>query len=386
MTYNNKYIAVLIAGMAALSSCDNSPKFHVEGTIEDAKGSMLYLEAITLEGVQKLDSTKLSASGDFSFSAAAPSSPEFYALRIGDSRINFSIDSTETVTFTAKLPDMSTGYTVEGSENCKRIKEISLQQAKLQAKIVQLEKNTSMYPGDIVDSINSLVDQYKDKMKNDYIFKAPMEASAYYAVCQSITDLSTTYQLFDPLTNRDDVKCYAAVATAWDGYYPNAKRTEQICNLAIQGMHNTSPKKTKEIQVDESKIKEIGLIDISLPDINGKIQTLSKLKGKVVLLDFTMYSASQSAERTRMMRDLYDKYKDRGFEIYQVSLDNDMHFWKFSCENLPWVCVHETDGNAVNLYGVKNLPTFFFINRDNELVKRNTDVKTTIEDEILKLL
>lgn len=385
MTFN-QYLAVIITGAATLVSCDNTPKFHVEGTIEEAEGSMLFLEAMTLEGVQKLDSTRLSASGRFSFSAAAPASPEFYALRIGDSRINFSIDSTETVTFAAKLPTMSSDYTIEGSENSLRIKEICRQQAKLQAEIIALEKNTSMYPGDIVDSINSLVRQYKERMKNDYIFKAPMEASAYYAVCQSITDLTTSYQLFNPLTDRDDVKCYAAVATAWDGFHPNAKRTEQICNLAIQGMNNTSPKKVQEVEIDGSKITEVGLIDIALPDINGKTHTLTSLKGKVVMLDFTMYSAAQSAERTRLMRDLYDKYKDRGLEIYQVSLDDDTHFWKFSCENLPWICVHETNGNAVRLYGVQTLPTFFLINRDNELVKRSSDVSATIENEILKLL
>lgn len=383
---HNKYIAVIIAGATALVSCDNTPKFHVDGTIEEADGSMLYLEAMTLDGIQKLDSTRLSANGRFSFSAIAPTSPEFYALRIGDHRINFSIDSTESVTFTAKLPTMSSDYKVEGSENSLRIKEICKQQAKLQAKIIALEKNTSMYPGDIVDSINLLVRQYKEKMKNDYIFKAPMEASAYYAVCQSITDLTTTYQLFNPLTDRDDVKCYAAVATAWDGFHPSAKRTEQICNMAIQGMNNTAPKKVQEIEIDKSKITEVGLIDIELPDINGKTHTLTSLKGKVVMLDFTMYSGAESAERTRMMRDLYDKYKDRGLEIYQVSLDDDTHFWKFSCENLPWICVHETDGNAMRLYGVQTLPTFFLINRDNELVKRSSDVTTTIEDEILKLL
>ncbi len=382
---HNKYIAVIIAG-AALASCDRTPQFRVEGTVSGAEGSTVYLEAMTLEGVQPLDSARLPASGAFSFSAPAPEGPEFYALRIGDSRIHFSIDSTETVTFTASMPDMGSDYTVEGSDNCERIREICKGQARLQADIVALERNTSMYPGDIVDSINTLVREYKERMKRDYIFKAPMEASAYYAVCQSITDLTTTYQLFNPLTDRDDVKCYAAVATAWDGFHPDSKRTEQICNMAIKGLGNTAPKKVREMEIDGSKITEVGLIDLSLPDINGRDRTLTSLKGKVVLLDFTMYSAGGSAQRTRMMRDLYERYKDRGLEIYQVSLDDDTHFWKFSCENLPWVCVHETDGTAVRLYGVRDLPTYFLISRGGDLVKRSSDVTTTIEDEILKLL
>ena len=372
--------------LSFFTACDNSPKFQVEGTISEADGKMLYLEAMTLEGIQRIDSTRLKGDGTFCFRAPAPTNPEFYALCLDNQRINFSIDSTETVRFTAQLPTFSSSYTVEGSDNCQKIKEIALLQSALQQQIIELEKNQSMYPGDIVDSIEVLVNAYKELMKNDYIYKEPMKAYAYYAVCQSITDLQTTYQLFNPSTNRDDVKCYAAVATAWDGLYPDAKRTEQICNMAIQGMSNTAPAQPKYVQIDESKISEVSILDVELPDINGKMRKLTDLKGKVVMLDFTIYSAKESAERTRRMRDVYEKYKGQGFEIYQVSLDNDIHFWKVSCEKLPWICVHETDGSAVKLYGVVNVPTFFLINRNNELVKRSDQVTTSLEEEIKRLL
>ena len=369
-----------------LTACDSSPKFTVNGTIADAEGSMLYLEAMTLNGVQKLDSIKLKESGEFQFRADAPTNPEFYALRIGNSRINFSIDSTETITIAAKQPAMSNNYTIEGPDNCVKIKEITQLQSQLQSQIIALERNKSMYPGDIVDSINSLVKAYKEKMKYEYIFKEPMKAYAYYAVCQSITDLSMVYQLFDPLTNRDDVKCYATVATAWDGMYPDAERTKQICNMAIKGMGNTAPVSERVVTLDESIISETNIIDVELPDINSNLHSLTSLKGKVVMLDFTVYGAPESAERTRRLRDLYDKYHGQGFEIYQVSLDNDIHFWKYSCENLPWICVHETNGDAVRSYQVSNVPAFFLINRDNELIMRNTMIQTSLEDEVQKLL
>jgi hypothetical protein len=103
------------------------------------------------------------------------------------------------------------------------------------------------------------------------------------------------------------------------------------------------------------------------------------------MLDFTLYGAERSAERTRLMRDLYDKYKDKGFEIYQVSLDDDTHFWKFSCENLPWICVHETHGDAVRDYRVDALPAFFLIDRSNTLYKRSSQMKD-VEAEIRTLL
>lgn len=192
--------------------------------------------------------------------------------------------------------------------------------------------------------------------------------------------------LFNPLTDRTDVKCYATVATAWDGAYHDAPRTQQLCNMAIKGMDNTAAPQQKVIDVDESKVSEAGIIDINLPDINSKMRSIKDLKGKVALLDFTLYGAKESAERTRLLRTLYEKYHAQGFEIYQISLDEDIHFWKFSCENLPWVCVHETDGTTTQIYNIVDLPTFFLVNRNNEIVVRSDFMEGTLEDNIQRLL
>lgn len=381
-----KRILSLLAIVLTLVSCDNKSGFRITGTIEGAEDSTLRLEANAIDGVKELASVKLDADGDFSFDAPAPASPEFYSLRIGDKRIYFSVDSTETITFKADYKTMTRDYTVEGSENAAKIKEIYLMQQRLQSDIIALEKNTSMYPGDIADSIGLMVRQYKEKMKSDYIFTAPDKPYSYYAVSQSITDLEGSFMLFNPLSDRDDVKCYAAVATSWQTLYPESERTKQICNMAIRGLGNTAQSQKRTVTVDGVNVSETGMIDIELPDINSNLRRLSDLKGHVVVLDFTKYAEKESAERTRIMRSIYDKYKDRGLEIYQVSLDDDVHFWKFSCENLPWVCVHETDGMAVSMYSVQQLPTFFIINREGEVVTRSEMMKRTMEDEIKSLL
>ncbi|MBQ6965309.1 MAG: AhpC/TSA family protein [Bacteroidaceae bacterium] len=382
-----KILNMIAAGAIVLASCDQAPKFHVEGTIEEAKDSMLYFAQSTLEGVKNLDSVKLGESGTFSFKTSAPKDcPEFYLLRIGEHIIHFSVDSTESLTFAAKLPTMESDYTVSGNESSEKIREISLMQQQVQRRLVEIEQNEDMYPGDKVDSIEHIINQYKERVKMGYIFTDPKSAAAYYAVCQSLTDMRGTFMLFNPLTDRSDVKCYATVATSWDGTYPDAPRTKQLCNMAIKGMDNTAKPQQKVVELDEKKVKETGIIDINLPDINSNLHSILDLKGKVVLIDFTAYAAKESAERTRLMRSLYEKYHGQGFEIYQISLDDDVHFWKFSCENLPWVCVHETDGNVTNIYGVANLPTFFLVNRDNEIVLRSDFMEGTLEDNIRKLL
>ena len=105
-----KAAALLIAAIT-ITSC-NENKFTVEGQIANAKDSVLYFENVGLEGINVLDSVKLSDSGDFSFSEPATKAPEFYRLRISDQIINVSIDSTETVTIKGEYPGMASNYTV----------------------------------------------------------------------------------------------------------------------------------------------------------------------------------------------------------------------------------------------------------------------------------
>lgn len=370
-----------------MTACGKGEQFRVEGTIEGAKDSMLYLVQNALEGVQRLDSVKLKENGTFTFEVEAPTdAPEFYALVAGRHVIHFAVDSTETIIVKAKLPTMECDYTIDGNESSLKIRDISRMQQDVQARLVAIERNRDMLPGDQRDSLESILTTYKEQMKRNYIVGNPLLAVAYFAVCQSITDQGGTFQLFNPLTNRDDIRCYAAVATAWDGIYPDAPRTKQLCNMAIKGMDNTATPQQQALEVDAEKVSETGIIDINLPDINSHLHSIKDMKGKVVMIDFTMYGAKESAERTRLMRSLHEKYHELGFEIYQISLDDDLHFWKFACENLPWVCVHETDGTTTNIYNVKNLPTFFLVNRNNEIVVRSDFMKGSLEENVQKLL
>ena len=106
------------------------------------------------------------------------------------------------------------------------------------------------------------------------------------------------------------------------------------------------------------------------------------------MLDFTAYTHPQSSARVLGLRNLYEKYRTQGLEIYQISLDENEHFWKTVVENLPWVCVRDSEGlysrNAA-LYGVRELPTYFLINRAGEIIARDTAVKD-LETEIQQLL
>ena len=377
--------AVFLATAMMTIACNNN-KFTVEGQITNAKDSTLYFENVGLEGINILDSVKLGDSGDFSFSEAATTAPEFYRIRISDQIINVSIDSTETVQIKAEYPGMAANYTVSGSENCEKIKELALKQIALQSQVIAVQKNYPLGVDVINDSIQKLIDAYKEDVKHQYIFKEPNKSYAYFALFQTLGN----WLIFNPRTSKDDIKAFAAVATSWDTYYPHAERGQNLHNIAIEGMRNQRivDAQNQDLQVEASKVKESGVLDIALPDNHGQVRHLTDLKGKIVLLDFHVFALEDSPARILMLRELYNKYHAQGLEIYQVSLDSDEHFWKQQTAALPWISVRDADGinsQRLVLYNVQAVPDYFVIDRGNNIVKRAALVKD-IEVEIKKLL
>ena len=379
-----KAAAIAVAVMT-IASC-NDKKFTVEGQITNAKDSVLYFENVGLEGINVLDSVKLDNNGSFSFRGEAPVAPEFYRLRIADQIINVSIDSTETVQFKGEYPGMASNYTVSGSDNCEKIKELTLMQMDLQKRAIAIQRNSSLGVDEANDSIQHIINAHKDEVKKNYIYKEPYKAYSYFALFQAIGN----YLIFNPRTSKDDIKAFAAVATSWDTYYPHAERGQNLHNIAIEGMKNQRivEAQNSQFQIEASKVQESGLLDIALLDNKGQERHLTDLKGKVVLLDFHIFAMSESPTRIIMLRELYNKYQAQGLEIYQVSLDPDEHFWKQQTAALPWISVRDADGvnsQRLVLYNIQAVPDFFLIDRGNNLVKRAIQIKD-LEAEIKKLL
>ena len=379
-----KAAAMVIAAMTIASCNDN--KFTVEGQISNAKDSILYFENVGIESVNVLDSVKLGVNGDFSFSENATKAPEFYRLRIADQIINISIDSTETVNVKGEYPGMASNYTISGSENCEKIKELTLKQMDLQSRAIAIQKNTALGIDAANDSILKIIDEYKKDVKTNYIYKEPYKAYSYFALFQTLGN----WLIFNPRTDKEDIKAFAAVATSWDTYYPHAERGQNLHNIAIEGMKNQRimAAKNQEFQIEASKVQESGVLDIALIDNKGNERHLTDLKGQVVLLDFHIFALEDSPARIIMLRELYNKYHAQGLEIYQVSLDSDEHFWKQQTAALPWISVRDADGvnsQRLVMYNIQAVPDLFIIDRGNNLVKRAAQIKD-LEAEIKKLL
>ena len=378
-----KGIIILTAALA-LAGCSKE-KFHISGAITEAKDSILYLENLSLDGPQVIDSVKLDDTGNFKFSGDRPEAPEFYRLRIADQYISLSVDSTENISVKAKYSTLSTDYTVEGSENCSTIQEISKKNIALLNLVQAIQRTPGLGIDATRDSVTKVIEDYKTAIKNDYIYKEPYKASSYFALFQTLGNRL----IFNPRESKEDIKAFAAVATSWDTYHPHALRGQNLHNIAIEGMKNVRIIESKRNQqIDLSKVNVTNTLDINLISNKGQASKLSDLKGKVVLLDFHVFSSKESMARIMQLREIYNKYHAKGFEIFQVSLDSNEHFWKQQTAALPWISVRDPEGansRLLQTYNIQGLPTFFLVGRDNIPCKRDAQIKD-LDAEIQKLL
>ena len=371
---STRLLTVLGLCMFFLSACNNSSDFTVKGVVAGADGQLMYLENVGISNVVTLDSIKLAPGGKFKFTEKRPEYPDFYRLRLNNQLINFAVDSTETISFVADAGTFATSYSVEGSENSKAIKAITLAQLDANQAISRLRKE---YEDKMISDttyrmkVLAAADAYKEVARK-YIYSAPMSTAAYFALFQQIDGL-----LFFDLYDRKDVKAYGAVATSYNHTYPESPRSKHLYNLTLQSMKVLRAQ--RPVDYSNVETKEISFLDIELPDVRGEVVKLSTVApGKVVLINFTAYQTEWSPALNMALGELYTKYHDQELEIYQVSLDSDFHFWRNGASNLPWVTVHDPRSvysQVAGLYNVKQLPALFILDRKGNLVKRVEDVK-----------
>ena len=117
--------------------------------------------------------------------------------------------------------------------------------------------------------------------------------------------------------------------------------------------------------------------DIELPDPDGNMRKLSDLRGKVVLVDFwASWCGPCRRENPNVVRTYY-RYRDKGFEVFSVSLDNDRNKWleAIQRDGLVWPN-HVSDlrgwsSAGGRLYGIMSIPATVLVDRDGKILARN---------------
>ena len=375
-------IAVAAMLLGSCSDKEKAPVFTVKGNIANAADKNIGIYHIAAGGAKEIEKKTLDNEGNYEFQVPRPEHFDFYLLNVEEAgTITFIADSTETITINSNAEDFISDYTVDGNAENQRIKEIKLLRDALEEQVKAMANSTSPAIIKTEREIRAFVDEFKENIIKQYIIPAPGSASAYYALTLTLAGTP----IFNPLTNKNDSRCFAAVATNFQRQHPGTRHTQRITEIAEKGLKSTRKPREVELEVEEREATITDLFDIRLPQANGDTITLSSMKGKVILLDFTVYENTEISSRNLNLRNLYEKYGNKGFEIFQISFDRREHFWQQSAANLPWTCVRDASGTSLSLYNVQALPTFFLINRKGEILLRDTQIENT-EKEIEKLL
>lgn len=342
-----------LALIAVLFAACGGNSFKVTGHIEGANDSTQMVLEVANNGLWLIaDSVTPDENGKFSVSLPAPAHAEIYRLRYMDKAICFPVDSIDNIAIKSNMETFATGYSLSGSTHAEDM--------------MKVDKKAMHMHGASEEDMKA----WKREL-SEQILMEPSSIVAYYIINKYIGE----EPLFNPY-NKEDMKIIGAVANAYNTFKSSDPRTDYLVALAMNS------RKLHEVNVkqDTVVVDEVPLIDIELQDNNGAVQKLSDVaaQGKVVLVNFTVYSDELSPAFNKILADEYGKYKSRGLEIYQIAYDTDEFQWRQAAKNLPWITVY--DENGVNskylaLYNVGGFPALFVLNRKGELVERVIDIE-----------
>ncbi|WP_372648157.1 thioredoxin-like domain-containing protein [Draconibacterium sp.] len=370
MTY--RVLFFLVAALLVLGGCKKEKEFTIRGKITHAEDQTIVLEELHTTTLKKIAETKINKKGEFEISAMT-GIPTFYLLKLNDqSFITLLVDSAETVTVEADAANFDREYNIEGSPGSEQVKLLDSKLKETRHKL---------------DSIRSLDNLYKGNPEYDSV--RPRWAEEYDKIVQEQIDFSTNfvrenpfsmasvlalYQKFgvdDPSFIVRDLQVMKTAASALNSIYPKSEQVQALYNNTLQIVRekqSADMKKFIQEQGDNSP-------DIVLPDPTGNEVALSSLRGKVVLLQFWAAVDRASRIQNPVMVEAYNKYKRKGFEIYQVSVDVNRAEWvdAIDQDKLNWINVGDMEGSrlAAAVYNVQSVPFNYLLNKEGEIVAKN---------------
>lgn len=339
-----KKIAIC-AALAALCACSGANKgWKVEGSVAGApEGAKLAVEGFNGARWYTIDSVALKADGSFAFAAEQGSAyPDVYRLGYDGRSIYFPIDSIESVRVEADASAFDKGYTLSGSP-------LADEMMRVEGMLAQAPDSAGM------------------RQLGHAMLQDTTGVISYYLINKTIGGKP----LFDPAT-RQGMSMLGAIANKFNYLFPNDPRAGHLRQRFIEARRQAGMGVQTVLEADE-----IGLFDIELYDAKGAKQALSEVAKDhpVVLLSFTAYGTEPSLPYNVELNRLYEAYKDRGLEIYQVAFDADEVQWIEAAGNLPWVAVRYNPAEGAALlakYNVSTLPTTFVI-KNGALAERIED-------------
>ncbi len=164
------------------------------------------------------------------------------------------------------------------------------------------------------------------------------------------------------------------------GQQPDFAEIEPLFNSLSPKLKQTGAGKALAGALQEGKKNAVGSVaaEFSQKDVNGRIVKLSDYRGKYLLLDFWASWCGPCRQENPNVVRVYNKYKDKNFDILGVSLDRESGkgAWlkAIKDDRLTWTQVSDLkfwQNEAAVLYGVQAIPQNFLLDPQGKIIAKN---------------
>lgn len=370
MTY--KVLFFLIATVFILGGCSDNNEFKIQGKISHAEGKTIQLEELLNSSIKQVAETKINNKGEFEFSGVT-GIPTFYLLKLSDQNfITLLVDSAETVMVEADAANLYREYNVSGSLGSAQVRELDLKLKQTRHKLDSLQSLHTLYDG------NPIYDKVRPKWSLEYdeIIEEQIAFSTKF-VQENPFSMASVLALYQKFDNKDpnyivrDLQTMRTAASALNSIYPQSEQVKGLYNNTLQYVRQQQAAKMQQFIEEQGENSP----DIVLPNPDGKEIALSSLRGKVVLLQFWAAEDRVSRIQNPVLVDVYKKYKRLGFEIYQVSIDQNRIEWvdAIDTDKLSWINVGDMAGSihATRVFNVQSVPSNYLLDEEGMIIAKN---------------
>ena len=350
--------------LMALSSCQSS-KVKISGRFVGSDANMVYLERNTTLEQAIIDSVKIAEDGSFTLKISdAPSTPTLYNVIYNNERIPLLVQGGD------KINVQSAGSVLRNCEVSGSLESELLHKFNKEyiSGVAQLNQIISKYTDDLSEEQTKAVskeytDLYRKIKRNQlrFIIENKDRIAAIYALYQRIPNDANLFN------GDSDVIYYRTVAEAIEQTYPESPYLP-ILRTQIARM---------DAQLNLlSNIKETSFPEIKMADMYGNQESLAALEGNVILLHFWSVAIGNGNAINADLKEIYAKYHEQGFEIYQVGIDTSKAAWINAVQEqqLPWISVSDLQGQAsssLKSYNITKLPANYLIDRKGNIVAKD---------------